>query len=90
MTGKDLISAIAEKTGMKKVEVEKTLDAFKETIVDALKKDDQVVMLNFGTFSVGNRSARTSINPATKEKIDIPARKVGKFKFSNTVNKQLL
>ena len=49
-------------------------------IADALKEGDKVALLGFGTFAVTERPARTGINPATKEKIEIAAKKVIKFK----------
>ena len=51
-----------------------------EKMLSALKKGDKVSLVVFGTFEVRTRSARTGINPATKEKITIPAKKVVKFK----------
>lgn len=90
MTKKELVANVAEKTGLKKSEVEKVIAEVNNEIVEAMKKDDKVAFLGFGTYSVSARSARESINPVTKEKIQIPARKVGKFKFSKAVNDQLL
>ena len=51
-----------------------------DAIADALKEGDKVALLGFGTFSISERPARTGINPATKEKIQIAAKKVIKFK----------
>ena len=51
-----------------------------DSIAGALKNEDKVALLGFGTFSVNERPAREGINPATKQKIQIPAKKVVKFK----------
>jgi ribosomal protein L23 len=45
-----------------------------------LKEGDKIALVGFGTFSVEERAARTGINPATREKIEIAAKKVAKFK----------
>ena len=50
------------------------------SISEALIANDKVSLIGFGTFSVAEKAARTGINPATKAKIEIPARKVVKFK----------
>ncbi len=80
MNKSELISAIAEKTGLSKVDAKKALDATLETISEEVKSGGKVVLVGFGTFSVSERSARKGINPRTKEPIDIPAKKTTKFK----------
>lgn len=80
MNKPELVNAIAEKAGLTKVDAKNALDATLTSIADALKNDDKVALVGFGTFSVTEKAARTGINPRTKEKIEIPARKVVKFK----------
>lgn len=80
MNKAELISAIAAESGLSKVDSKKALDAFTTTVIKSLKKGDKISLVGFGTFSVGKRSARTGINPATKKAIKIPAKKVAKFK----------
>ena len=65
---------------MSKTDAKKALEATVKTIADALTAGDKVAVLGFGTFSVSERPARTGINPATKATIEIPAKKVVKFK----------
>ena len=65
---------------MTKADSKKALDATMDAIKAALKKGDKVQLIGFGTFSVTKRPAREGINPATKAKIKIPAKKVAKFK----------
>ncbi|AJF06201.1 HU family DNA-binding protein [Geoalkalibacter subterraneus] len=80
MTKADLVNSMAEKAGLTKAEAERALKAFTDTIEDALKAGDKVALVGFGTFSVGERAARTGQNPQTGEKIEIAAAKVPKFK----------
>ena len=80
MNKTDLVNAIAAETGLKKEDAKKALDATLKAIAGALTEGDKVALLGFGTFAVTERPARTGINPATKEKIEIAAKKVIKFK----------
>mgnify|MGYP002747199542 FL=1 len=65
---------------MSKAEAKKALDATTAAIKEALVKGDKIQLVGFGTFSVNERPAREGINPATKAKIKIAAKKVAKFK----------
>ncbi|HXK76707.1 MAG TPA: HU family DNA-binding protein [Bacteroidaceae bacterium] len=80
MNKSQLISAVADKAGLKKEDAKVALEAVLDSITDALKNDEKIALVGFGTFAVSERAARTGINPATKEKIQIPAKKVVKFK----------
>lgn len=80
MNKAELINAIAEKAGLSKADAKNALDATIEVISEAMVQNDKVALIGFGTFSVGEKAERTGINPATKEKITIPAKKVVKFK----------
>ena len=80
MNKADLINAIAAEAGVSKAEAKKALDAVISNISNALAAGDKVALVGFGTFSVSERGAREGINPATKQKISIPAKKVAKFK----------
>ena len=80
MNKTELVSSIAEKAGLTKKDAEQAVTAFVETITEALKADDKVALVGFGTFEVRERSERTGLNPRTKEKITIPATKVPAFK----------
>lgn len=80
MTKADLVNAMAEKAGLSKADAEGALKAFAEAVTDALKAGEKVALVGFGTFSVGERAARTGQNPQTGQKIEIPAAKVPKFK----------
>ncbi len=80
MNKTELISAMAEKAGLSKVDAKKALEAFVEAVSESLVKGDKVALIGFGTFGVAKKAARTGINPATKQKITIAAKKVVKFK----------
>lgn len=80
MNKTELVDSMAAKAGISKVDAKKALDAFVETVKEALSKDDKISLVGFGAFSVSERAARTGINPATKQKIQIAAKKVAKFK----------
>ena len=80
MNKTELIEKIAEKSGLTKVDSKKALDAALDAIKEALAADDKVALIGFGTFSVNERPAREGINPRSKEKITIAAKKVAKFK----------
>ena len=79
MNKTELVNAIAEKANLTKVDAKNALDATLAAIAEALNNDDKVALVGFGTFAVTEKAARTGINPRTKEKIEIPARKVVKL-----------
>jgi DNA-binding protein HU-beta len=80
MNKADLINAISENAGLSKADSKKALDGFISAVSGALASGDKVSLVGFGSFSVSERAARTGINPATKKSINIPAKKVAKFK----------
>lgn len=80
MNKTELIEKIAAGAGLSKVDAKKALDATVEAIKAALAAGDKVQLVGFGTFAVADRPAREGINPATKQKIKIAAKKVAKFK----------
>ncbi len=89
MNKTDLVNAIAEKANLTKVDAKNALDACLEAIAGALENNDKVALIGFGTFSVSEKTARTGINPRTKETINIPARKVVKFKPGAEISNKL-
>lgn len=66
-------------------ESNRVFDDVVDTIAKAVVKSGKVSILGFGTFSVKQRAARTGINPLTKEKIKIKAKKVVSFKPSKSI-----
>ena len=87
MNKADLISAIAAKADLTKVDAKKALDAFIEVSGEAMKKGERITLVGFGTFSVNERNARNGRNPRTGAKIKIAAKKVVRFKAGAELNK---
>jgi DNA-binding protein HU-beta len=85
MNKSELIEAIASGSGVTKADANRVLDMFMVTVTDALKSGDQVVLPGFGSFSTGNRSARTGRNPQTGATIQIKASRVAKFKAGKSL-----
>ena len=80
MNKSELVAAIAAEAGLTKVQAQKAVEATVDAIAGALKGGDKVQLVGFGTFSVVEKAAREGVNPATGAKIQIPAKKVAKFK----------
>jgi len=80
MNKTELIEKIANGANLSKADAKKALTATVEAIKEALIAGDKVQLIGFGTFSVNERPAREGINPSTKQKISIAAKKVAKFK----------
>lgn len=80
MTKAELVTAIAEKTGLTKKDSEKALAAFVDSVTETLANGQSIQLVGFGTFEVRERAAREGRNPRTKETITIPATKVPAFK----------
>jgi DNA-binding protein HU-beta len=76
----ELIDAIADSADISKAAAGRALDAAVEAVKKALKKNDMVTLVGFGTFYVGKRAARTGRNPRTGASIKIKAAKVPKFR----------
>ena len=80
MNKAELVAAIAAKTGDTKKAAEASVNAFVETVTNALVEGDKVQLVGFGSFEVRKRAARKGRNPRTKEEIKIPASKAPVFK----------
>ena len=79
MTKAELVEKIASDTGLTKADAARALDSALENIKKALKKNQKVTLVGFGTFSVTKRKARKGRNPQTGETIKIPATKAPRF-----------
>jgi DNA-binding protein HU-beta len=85
----DLIDVIANKADISKQAAGAALDAVLGEITGALKQGERVSISGFGTFSVGNRAARTGRNPQTGATIQIPASKTPKFKAGKALKESI-
>ena len=80
MNRTELISAMSEKSELTKIDTEKALKAFIDTVTEELKNGGKVQLVGFGTFEVTERAERNGRNPKTGEAITIHASKSPKFK----------
>ncbi len=80
MNKAELVEEVAGKVGLTKKEAGNVVDAITSTITDSLAREEKVTLVGFGTFQVMERKARRGVNPRTRESIQIPAKKVPKFK----------
>lgn len=80
MNKTELINSLSEETTYSKRDIMRVLDALVRIMVRELKKGNRLQWSGLGTFSVAERPARLGINPVTKQRINLPASKVPKFK----------
>lgn len=85
----ELIEAVSEEVGLPKVKVNEIIDSITGSISATLASGGKVMLLNFGTFSVGKRSARMARNPKTNVKVKVKAKRVVKFKAGVLLEQQL-
>ncbi|HOP59239.1 MAG TPA: HU family DNA-binding protein [Bacteroidales bacterium] len=89
MTKKDLVAAIAKETGLTIKDSGNALNAFVASVGTAMKKGQRLQLPGLGTFKVAKRSARVVRNPRTGAKLNVPAKKVVKFKAAPALDKSL-
>ena len=89
MNKTELVSAIAEKSGLSKADSEKALNALTDAVTSELKNGGKVQLVGFGTFEVSKRAARTGKNPQTGEPLEIAACKAPKFKAGKALKDAL-
>jgi DNA-binding protein HU-beta len=79
VTKADFIDRVASRSGLSKRDATKAVDAFLDSVTDALSSGEAVSFTGFGKFSPQHRAARQGVNPRTKERVQIPAATVPKF-----------
>jgi DNA-binding protein HU-beta len=80
MTKNEFVDQVADRAKLSKKDAAAAVDAFIESITEALKKGDSVSFTGFGKFSTSKRAARVGVNPRSPgEKVNIPAATVPKF-----------
>jgi len=85
MNRKELVDALATKTGSTKADAERNISALIDIVTGTLKKGGNVALVGFGTFEVRKRAARAGRNPQTGEALKIKAAKVPAFKAGATL-----
>jgi len=80
MNKRELVEEVADQAGISKRRAKNVLDAITEAITNALSNGEKITLVDFGTFRVAHRKAREGRNPQTGEKLEIPAKKVPKFR----------
>ncbi len=89
MNKQDLISKIANDTGMTKTGAAAAVDAFIDGVVKTLKKGQSITFVGFGTFKTSIRKARTGRNPQTGASVKIPKRRVARFSAGKALKSAL-
>ena len=85
MNKADIVDAVHAKLGGTKVEAEQAVETAIDSIVNSLKKGDEVSIAGLGIFSVKTRAARTARNPRTGESIQVKAMRVPKFRAAKAL-----
>jgi len=89
ITKKELVNRIADQTGQTKVVVKDILQKFLDEIIDELSQGNRLEFREFGVFEVRKRAARRAQNPRTLEKVEVPAKRVVKFKVGRTMREKI-
>ncbi len=89
MNKAELIDEMASKSGLTKADSKKALDAFVDVTSNALKANDRIALVGFGSFTISNRKERIGRNPQTGKEITIAAKNVVKFKAGSDLTGQL-
>jgi DNA-binding protein HU-beta len=84
MTKADIVTEIAEQTGIEKVAVQATVEAFMNSVKHSLIKGDNVYLRGFGSFIIKERAEKTGRNISRNESIIIPAHNIPAFKPAKT------
>jgi integration host factor subunit beta len=89
VTKKDLIDRIAEQTGQKRVVVKSTVQKFLDEVILELGRGNRLEFRDFGVFELRERRPRVAQNPKTLEPVEVPAKKVVKFKVGRRMMQSL-
>jgi integration host factor subunit beta len=89
VTKKELVSRIADRTGQTKVITKDIIQMFLEEIITELGRGNRLEFREFGVFEIKERAARKAQNPRTLEKVEVPAKKVVKFKVGRMMKERV-
>jgi DNA-binding protein HU-beta len=79
VTKQEFVDKVADRAQLSKRDADKAVNAFLDSITDALRSGQEVAFTGFGKFSTSNRAARQGVNPRTGERVQIQASRVPKF-----------
>jgi integration host factor subunit beta len=88
-TKKELVNRISEQTGQTKVVVKEVIQRFLDEIIDELAHGNRLEFREFGVFEVKERAARRAQNPRTLEKVEVPSKRVVKFKVGRSMRQRV-
>ena len=89
ITKKELVNRIADETGQTKVVVKEVIQRFLDSIIEELAAGNRLEFREFGVFEVKLRAARRAQNPRTLEKVDVPEKRVVKFKVGRMMRERV-
>ena len=89
ITKKVLVNRISERTGQTKVVVKEILQLLLDEVVDELAHGNRLEFREFGVFEVRQRASRQAQNPRTLEKVEVPSRRVVKFKVGRKMRERV-
>lgn len=89
MNKSDLIDQIAKDAVITKAQATSAVNSFIGATSSALQQGDNLILVGFGTFSVSERAARKGRNPRTGQEINIPSKKVVRFKAGSELSKNV-
>ena len=89
MNKSNLVNSLAEKTGLTKTKSNEVIDTLVSVISESLSKGEKVTLVGFGTFTTSQRDARKGRNQKTGETVDIPSKRVAKFKPGSELTKSV-
>ncbi len=90
MTKSELLASLANDTGLKKKDVDNVMQALRNTIYKTLKKEHKIKLDGLGVFQLKDRKARVARNPRTGEMVNVPAKKVVKFRVLKDLKEAVL
>jgi DNA-binding protein HU-beta len=90
VTKQEFVDRVATKSGLSKRDASKAVDAFLDSVTEALKRGDSVAFTGFGKFSTAQRAARQGVNPRNpSQKVQIPAATVPRFSAGSGLKQAL-
>ncbi len=89
VTKKQLVNRLAENTGQTKVVVKEVVQSFLDEIIDELSQGNRLEFREFGVFEVRARAARRAQNPRTLEKVEVPEKRVVRFKVGRRMRERI-